>query len=188
MLNYYLPLFIVGMIWMKDTSSGIIDRCKVHNVFKEHFFIAHLLTMVVFSILSAILVMFAIIPTFHLQYDTVTLNIFLLIWLQTIGSVVIGLLIGLTSNYSFDFLMKINFIVFPAIFFSEIFWPANNDNLLTQTLSSLYPLKKTTVAFRALIFEKLRFTDYLIYVAFEYSIVHTFILLLLCFICIQIRK
>lgn len=188
MLNYYLVLFISGLMWIKDDRHGIMIRSKVHNVTKHHFLIAHTMVMCIIGAISALTLMTIVVPTFDIPFNTVMFNVAFLLIIQTTAAVILGFFIGITSQLEFEFILKVCFVVFPALFLSENFWPINNDNILAQTLSCMYPLKQTTVAFRALIFEKFDITEYKVYMGYMSNIAYSAVLLTISFVWLKIKK
>lgn len=181
-------MFICGLMWIKDSVHGIVERSRVHNITKTHILTAHFAVMSLIGATSALLLMLTVVPIFDIPYDSTMINVALLLIIQTTSSISLGFFLALTSHAEFDYIMKVCIVFFPTPFVSEIYWPLDNRNYLTHAVSSLYPLKATTVALRALFYEKLHFTDHLVHIGFVYNIFYLILMLTFCFAWIKIKK
>ena len=188
MLSFYLVMVMSGTMWVKDLTNGTFDRSKVHKVSKYQFFIAHLLVMCMLGIFSTLTMLLVIIPTFHIPFNSVLVNVTLLLLLQSTYAITIGFLIGVTCTTDFEFILKVDFIVMPPLMFSENIWSSNSNSFLSKTCSTLNLFRKPTTSFRSLIFSHLSLTDFKVYDGFLHCITFSLLSILLSFIYIRIKN
>lgn len=189
MLNFLQTILMSGLVWLKDHDHGIMLRSGVHRVTKNHFLVAHSVALSILSAAATVLLMVAVVPTFRVPLDCTLLYTTLVLALQAVSSMFIGLFIAVTSSNTFDFIIKSQFCIMPVFYCGENTYPlAGGGNLFTDAITTVYPLKAATVAFRALIFEHFDITDYKVFAGVLHMLLVSIAAFAFSMISFKIRK
>ena len=162
-----LTFLMSGLLWLKERENGIFERSQVHNVSQLTFFLSHLLVQVILMSASNILLVAASAYMFRFQWNINLLVAYLLLYLQTVCTILIGQLVAMTSRCHMTYLTKLALVVFPCFFISGSMWPLESINSrLFHIVTEILPLTKPTTAFRALVSRNLPPNNPIVYNGF----------------------
>lgn len=184
-INFMLTLLMSGLVWLKDRASGVFERSAVHGVSQTTFFVCHLSVQATIMAASNCLFIAVAVWLFDVRLSgngTVSiLTAYLLLYLQSVSTIILGQLVALTSSCHMTYLTKMAMLVFPLFFASGTLWPLESLNSpLLQALMGALPLTRPTTAMRSLISRQLPFTSPQVYGGFLVLAGYTLLFLVAC--------
>lgn len=187
-LNFMLTFLMSGLVWLKDREHGIFQRSQVHKVSQLYFFLSHLLVQAALMLLSNGFFLLMAVCLFRLPVTANLLAAYALLYLQTVSTTLLGLLLAITSSCHMTYLTKFSLLVFPCFFISGVMWPLESINIrLVHMLTSILPLTKPTTAMRAILSRNLPPSNPLVYGGFLTLTCYTVVGLVACLLRLHMK-